>query len=547
MKIRSEDELLDPQVRQRIIQEIQAGENTSRKAEAFKRYEVLKDRVKKYILINLEQELDPQTVQDMQSRISNINLYKKVVSKKARVYKNAPVREAREGTDQAQLDKLIDKTQMNVKMKKTNRYLEAFNNADVFVRPIKDSLTGKWYYRVDPMGPHQYDVVEDANDPERAMGYIFSPYEAQVLVDDDPQDRRGTGLQPNFRDGNNKQESIADSPGDQKKEFIWWGTKYHFTMDESGQMINGNGVRLSPIPTQEELTTILNPIQHLPVASLARDRDGSFWALGGEDLIEGTILVNTVISDILFIAKLHGTGLFYFFGKGVPSTYKVGPNQGVTLDVGEDDPTPQIGFANANPQLQEMKGLIEQFVAMLLTTNDLEPGAVQGKLEGSTMTSGVQELIVKSEPINSVEDDQEIFRVEEPEVSTIAAKWHNLYFDRDLLRDDFKELGKMPDKVDYVMKFGALQHFTTEMDKLTVIEKRMALGLDDLVGAIMIDNPDMSEKEAEKKVAELLERKLKRQEKALTNMINEEVGDDGDGDGDEDENADKEEQDQLQD
>ena len=515
MKMTNEEMILDKNFRLSLIEEIEGPENRQRKLEAFKRYEILKDRIKKYILQNLMEELDADTVKDMQSRIATVNIYKKVVGKKARVYRTAPKRVATEGTDQEQLDKFAAAINLNVSMKKANRYLEAMLNTDVFVRPIKDVTqtteqgAPKWKYRIDPMAPHSYDAIEDANDPERAMGYIFSPFHAlPPNVNDNPQNRERNGLVSNFRDGDQKDQAIADSPADKKKEYVWWGNKFHLTFDEEGTIVANK--------TPQDA---LNPIGVLPVASLAKDRDGSFWALGGEDLIEGSILINTILSDIYFIAKMHGTGLFYLFGKGVPKSYKVGANQAITLDVQEGDPTPTIGFANANPQLEEHARLVEQYLAILLTTNDLEPGSVQGELSGTSAASGVQEMIIKAEPMGSVEDDQEIFRDAEPEVVNICAKWHNLYLDKGLLIDDLARLGKMPDKIEYAIKFGAVAQFINEKEKLDVIEKRLELELDDMIDALILDNPDLSTDEAKKIVEEREREKLKKAKEAMAQMI----------------------------
>ena len=104
MKFVNEEMILNKEARLLLIKEIDGPENRNRKLEIKKRYEILKDRIKKYILENLLEELDPATVKDMQSRIATINLYKKVVGKKARVYRTAPKRLAGEGTDQEQLD-----------------------------------------------------------------------------------------------------------------------------------------------------------------------------------------------------------------------------------------------------------------------------------------------------------------------------------------------------------------------------------------------------------------------------------------------------------
>ena len=522
MELFKEQDILDKKVRLRLIEEIEGPENKSRKMESLKRYEILKDRIKKYILQNLMKELDPETVQDMESRIATVNIYKKVIGKKARVYKTAPKRQAMEGTDQDQLDMLIDKVKLNVSMKKANKYLEAMLNTDVFVRPIKNvhELTDQgnptWEYRVDPLAPHNYDVIEDANDNERAMGYLLSNFDTGTGVQGNEtgeRDSSGT-ITSNFRDGDNKDQTIADSPNDKDKEYVWWGHTYHVTFNADGDII-----------ADRSGDNNLNPIKQMPFVSLAKERDGSFWALGGDDLIEGSILINTILSDIYYIAKMHGTGLFYLFGKGVPKTHKVGPNQAITMNVEEGDPIPTIGFANANPQLSDHRELVEQYLAMLLTTNDLEPGSVQGSLSATSATSGVQEMIIKAEPMGSVENDQELFKDAEPEIVNIVGKWHNLYFDKGLLTRKLTAIGKLPAEIDYTIKFGAIQQFMNEKEKLEVIKSRLELKLDTIIDAMILDNPDLSRQDAELKLTEDLKFRTEQAATAMANMIEE--GSDG--------------------
>jgi hypothetical protein len=352
------------------------------------------------------------------------------------------------------------------------------------------------------------------------MGYILSHFssstsQAHGTYDNDT--RSETGAQSSFRDGDGKDQVIADSPNDKSLEYVWWGDKYHITFDSKGEII--------PEKSGDDL---LNPIGRLPIVSLAKDRDGSFWALGGEDLVEGSILINTILTDIYYIAKMHGTGLFYLFGKGVPKNIKVGPNQGISLEVGEDDPTPTIGFANANPQLSDHKDLIEQYLAILLSTNDIEPGSVSGELNAASAASGIQEIIMKSEPVGSVENDQEIFKNAEPEIVKIARDWHNLYLQKGLLVERLAKLGKI-DSAEYSIKFGAIQQFINEKEKLEVIEKRLGLKLDDMIDALILDNPDLSRDEAKKLLEERERERVKSAATDLANQISEDGKDGGQG------------------
>jgi hypothetical protein len=494
MKIFNEDDILDQGIRARIIAEIELGENQTRKDESFKRYEIYKDSLKKYIRLELLKEFDESTVKEMEGRISNINLYKKTVNKKARVYQVAPNRNVTQGNEET-FKELIDFINLDTSMKKGNRYSEAFRNALVFARPYKDfKEPEKYAYELRILPPHMFDIVEDNERPEFPRVVILSEYDTD--------------------NGNGSDELIADLDEKDKKNYIFWSTKYHFTTDEKGTIIS---------------ESIENPIQTLPFVSLNKDQDGRYWSMGGEDLIDGTLLTNVLLTDLYFIAKVQGMGIFYLFGKGVPKTLKVGTNRGITMELEEGSPTPQIGFANSSPPLDSHMSLIEQYVAFLLTTNDLGVNAVSSKLDGRSAISGVQELIQNSEPMNAIEDDQECFRDTEPMVVNLITKWHNYYYDKSALIAELMEMGKLPE-FDYTIQFAVPQQYKTEDQKLGSLKIKKELGIADAVSIMLEMHPEMSEEQAIEEIRKQMERKLEASNRMLLGGEDEQEGGEGNED-----------------
>lgn len=502
MYIYNEDDLLDQGFRKTIIQEIEDSENTSRKAESHKRYEIYRDRIKKYILGNLLKELDEETVNEMQSRVATVNMYKKMVQKKARVYKDVPIRTSVMENDQDYIDSLVDLLNLNTTMKKVNRYTEAFRNCAVYVKPYIDhNKDEKWSYMLEVLAPHQFDVIEDGDNPSLVRAVILSTYEDSTTEHGyyNENTRNTTQLAPNYRDGDGKHQTIADS--DKKKEYIFWSKNYHFTCDVKGNII-----------TQDNIEgDVKNPIGRLPFVFFSKDQDDSFWSVGGEDIIEGSILINTLLTDLYFISKIQGSGLFYMFGKNVPKTYKIGPNRAITMEVEEGDPSPQIGFASSSPPLQDHMSMVEQYVAFLLSTNDLGVNSIQGKLDANGAASGIQEIIQNSEPMTAIEDEQEQYRDKEPEVLQIANAWQQAYMDTQTgLTAAFKDIGAT-DEVIYSIKFEKPKHFASEIERLDAVAKKIDQGIYNKIDAMIDDNPDLTREEA-------LELLLKKSEENLQLM-----------------------------
>lgn len=525
MQIFNENQLLDQNFRLSVIQEIEGQENLKRKEESFKRWEVLKDRAKKYIIDMLLNEMDEETVREMEGRASNINLFKKVISKKARVYKTAPERTLQSGNED-QFIMMQDLINLNSTMKKTNRYLEAFRNCLVFIRPYKCHDESRsdgepvYKYHVKILPPHMYDVIEDEQDNEMARAYILSDFSPKTIQTEVYSQLRGrTGSRSAFRDGDDKNQVIADSPADKdqpEKHYIFWSNSYHFTCDEKGQFV---GVA--------DESDLINQIGELPFVDLAKDRDGSYWSVGGEDLIEGSLLTNMLLTDYNFIQKIQGMGIFYMFGKNVPKKYKVGPNRGITMQVEDGDPTPQIGFASANPNLTELREGIAAQIALLLSTNDLGMNSVSVKLDGSNFQSGIQELIQHSEPLNAIEDDQQIFLDNEQDIVRIASKWHNYFLEKKLLHSDFAQHGSM-DEFNYSLSFPKPEQYQPQKQRLETYKMKKELGIADEV-LILMEDKGLSEEEAEKQILAIKERKNKKMARVLINGDRENEGDEGIG------------------
>jgi hypothetical protein len=512
MKLINEEQLLDENFRKLVLKEINGEENKERKKEARIRYDIFKDGTRKYVVERMKEELTAETFREVKHRTANISILRKIVDKKSMVYRHGALREANEHPKQdeyqAALDFYSDELNHNTKMKKVNKYLELQKNCAYFVAPYLNTKTGKHNLRSQVLSPYAYDVIPDAQNPEIPRVYVFS-YFSPNSTPSRASEPNQSGMRPeeqrknavlNFRQGDGVDQIIADSPADQNEgmNYIWWSDTYHFTTNSKGEVLPG---------MQDE--TLLNPIGKMPIVNFAKDQDASFWAIGGDDLVSGAILINQLLTDMYFIAKLQGQGIFYLIGPKVPKTLKVGPSDAILMEVKEGDPPVQVGFASSSPPLGDHMSMIEQYVALLLSTNNLEPGTVRGELSATTAASGIQEIIRMSENIDDIEDQREVYRDTEPEIFDIVVKWHNLYLDRGVLAEDNAELGSIPEDAEFSLKFPAPVMFQTEKEKLEVIDKRRSLNLDSMIDSVMRDNTDLSREDAEAKLLQILEDKLK--------------------------------------
>jgi hypothetical protein len=502
MIIKSEDQILDPAVRKRIIQDIEGQENRSRKNEMYKRYQCYKDRTDVYVLALLLRQFDRDTVEEMRYALSNLGISRKVVDKLARVYKYGVERDLYIAGKEQEDETLIEAARLlkvDQTLKKTNRFFKLFKNTALYIRPMDGTI------KLSPLAPYLYDVIEYEDNREKAMCYVLSNYSPTtgggitqgLAVLPGTDGRAGQTVGSNtFGDGID--QTIADRPEDENLgKYTWWSDSYHFVTNSKGAIVAG--------PEDAR-----NPIEEMPFVNYAEDQDGSFWAQGGNDLTDGAILINSMITNINHIGIVQGYGQLVMTGKDLPKQVKVGPNKAIRLTHEGEDPVPTFRFESANPPLDQLRALVEMYVALLLTTNNLSTSGVASNLSGSqAFPSGIAMLIDKAESMEDVEDQRQVFQDNEPLVWRKVAKWHTLLKSRDELSSELKAL-TFPDDFDVKATFGDPKPIETERERLETLRLKKELGIISALDLIKQEYPQLTDEQAEEKLAEILEENMKR-------------------------------------
>ena len=529
MRIKIESEILDAAKRKLIIEEIEGRENLNRKYQAYKRYQCYKDKTSHYVVDLLLRQFDQDTVEEMRYALSNISIVKKVIDKLARVYSNGVVREI-SGDEEAtkRLKTLEKRLDVNTAVKKANRFLKLEKNVDLFVKPcpVYDVNGGvKWTAKLEAYLPYLYDVVEDYYDRTKAMVVILSDYQppSTSLANMDgkrspiaPAVDLGISASPA---ANGKDETIADSAADQrqsdcnKKTYIFWSKNYHFTCDSSGEIIR-----------DENNEKNLNPLKVFNHINFSIDQDGAFWAEGGDDLIDGAILINALITHTMHVGTVQGYGQFYMTGENLPRSIKVGPTKAIIAEYKKDEQAkPEMGFLNANPQLDSLRGLIEMYIALYLTTNNLSTSGVSTQLSGGqALPSGIALILDKAESLEDIQDQRQVFIDKEPDMWEAINQILSVYGDQHLV-EELKGLELPKDfKNNLTIKFHDPSPIMSEAEKLGNMKLRQELGIDTIISLMMKDDPSLTEEQAEEKLKKLVEQKLK--EKMLEQQAQQEMG-----------------------
>lgn len=502
MKI-TEEMLLDQDVRKKLIDGWKTQSNKERKRDAFKAYECLKDKTITYVLELIQTQFSAETVFEMQHALTNISILRKVIDKLARVYVNGATREI-PGDESASrnLEAAEQYLKIDERMAKCNRYFRTFMNVLAHPKPVEND-EGRFDIEVEIKPPFLYDVVEDNKDPERPLAIVLSDYVPErftlFTLGDPAVALRGRGNSAVNTVRQVDPPALPSVSAQDDKEYVWWTKNLHFTTNGKGEIISDPG-------------RIDNPIGALPFVNFAGEQDGSFWAEGGSDLVDTGIKINAQLSNMIHIGVSQGHGQLYMTGKNLPKSVKVGPNHCVQLEFEEGEPVPTIGYLNANPQIAELRSNVEMLVALMLSTNNLSTSGFSINLSGGKdFASGIAMMIDKSESVEDVQKQAQIFVDREPIVWELVRKWHELYSSARLLTDAAAALKIPQNVIDMQVKFPSPKPIMSEKEMLEIIEKRKDLGLNTMAELIMRDDPSIrTQEDAEAKLAKIEEEKQAR-------------------------------------
>lgn len=512
MKFTSEEQVLDEEFRRAVIEEmIDSRENIARKQEALRRHEIYRDKNLKWVVKEIEKEgFKATTVAQMKNRAANISIARKIINKLSQTYVGGVDREAADKGSQESIDMLADELDVDTRLKKSDRYRQLFRNCLIGVVPILSTRetegdAKKYELCVKVLASWEYDVIEDPYDRTSPKVVILTDFlerdadqPAYSLAGSQGRRLRELG---SSQDGDGKDQLIADAPadagrgakygGNPDRQFIFWTDKYHVTCTADGKKVPNTGEPKD-----------VNPINRLPWINISTDQDGQYWAQGGDDVIEGSVLVNKKLTDINFICFVQGWGQLVIAGKNVPNKIVGGPDNAFVFEMNDGDPQPQVYFATSNPPIEAWLEAVRTFLAMLLTTNDLSVRNIAAKLDAENAASGIAMMIENSEVVSEMKDTQKLYQDKEPELWEIIRLWHELYASKDALIKKLQEVKTFKD-ANVKLRFHSVKPPISKKEELEEMKAANDLGIRTLLDLVKQDNPDLTEEQAKQKVAEL--------------------------------------------
>ena len=477
--------ILDIRERKRIIDEILSEENKRRKEESYKRYEIWKSKHGKYILDALNREFSKETVKNMRT-VTSVNIVRRIVNAKSSIYRHEPKRTFVNASEETAnyLNELYKEAYANLKLKKSNKIYNLEDQAALQIVPKDGRLQFMAYY------PHNYDVVPDEMNPEKAAVYVLSAYDKMVQLS---QLDNLTSKSAGYLYGNQRRtqdyvnQQIAD-PDDYKLKnlrMVWWSDEFHFTTNGKGEYIDPDtGLEVADLPADK----LLNPIQINTFIDIAVDKDFEFWVDSESTLVQFCIELGVMLSDTSNINRLQGYSQAIIKSVEKPQDMQVGPHSVIhlPLDPTRSELSPDFQFVSPSPDLQSSLALLNTFINLYLSAEGLDSKVINTDGASKTYASGLERLLAMVEKFEASQDDFDLYKMIEKKAFKILIAWNNYLVGRTLDQGGVEmELQAIPEDVVLDIEFAAPQAIQTKKETEESVKLHLDMGLMSKKMAIM--------------------------------------------------------------
>jgi hypothetical protein len=158
--------------------------------------------------------------------------------------------------------------------------------------------------------------------------------------------------------------------------------------------------------------------------------------------------------------------------------------------------------------LAQYKDLLMELLALLLTTNNMDPGSIGGQKSGAqTFTSGFHALLSMADSLEAVESDKPVMLDAEREIWEKVVLWHNWMFDTNQLEPEARALGKFSESFDVSIQFADIKPLESEDERIARVKGLMDMGLLTRMDALKKLQPDLTDEQAAAKLQAIDEEK----------------------------------------
>lgn len=466
--------------RAKLAQSIESDPNKARKQWSQIQFEVQSGRIQQYVKENLEGQYDVASVREMPI-VSSLNIQKRIVSKKATIYKKPPQRKFTNVTDEQaeRLNDIYRDMKLNQKLNQSNK---GFIYQDQSIGMIVPK-NGKLICRVFKM--HQIDAIPNDIDPETAAGFIISVFDRenyQQLYQDKKQKdvatgRRGRSVRSHASPIDGVTSEVANEMQFKRyvERYVVWTPEYNYIQNGLGELLDPETMQ----PSSD--VDIVSPLAQqgiMPFFEAAREKDFEYFVRASNSLTDFTVEFNARMTDESNNIKMNGyaVGILKAPSDIQPENQVIGAAMLLRLKTdGTESGEVDFSFASPNSNIGEISQANDKFLNYFITSEGLGADAINASGQQEKAASGLDRFIQGLEKVQAHQDDYEVYRDVEAQIYNIIKAW--LIALNGSTNLDRKYQMILPEDSEIIVEFDKPEMVLTPSEKLDKFERELDLGL----------------------------------------------------------------------
>lgn len=462
----------------KLVAETELAENHGRKKEAYKSFQCYEGSLRYYVVDRLK-EMYPQTYSMFQ--VSDYSVLKKIVDKKAKAYKESPIRKLKTDEETRLYQEIVEKFSLNEAMKKVDKYFNQHKYCllSVFFERTPDYIGNiQEVFKFIPLAPYEFDAkFTEMGELE----CVILSYPDEQIVSGPETDSYNSQIAGNINDR-----------GAETKVYGVWTVKNHWVVQ--GRKNNDGKWEFSLI-FNEKNPSNLNPYGVLPFIYLPMDFVADYPV--ASPLQYQTVELNAEMSTYYTSGTMQIGTLVLKYPSSQPIESVVnGLFTGMKLPQSENPDAPDTDAQYIAPS-PNMSGHREAIITHMAAILD-EQGINSNQLikPNEDFTSGFDRLLASADVQDIIEDNQGYYRKVEQRVYEIIRLIHKNFLKRDIFKTD-----------QIVVHYRKPKVMISDTEKLANIEKMDQLGLILPWEKFMLIDPNLSEEDAMAKYQKILAEK----------------------------------------
>jgi len=459
----------------KFIAESELSENHQRKKEAYKSFKCYEGDLRYYVLDRLK-EMYPETHSMFQ--VSDYSVLKKIVDKKAKAYKESPLRKLDTEEETRIYQNLVSKFSLNEAMKKIDKYYNQHKYCllSVFFERSPDYLGNiQEVFKFIPLAPYEFDAKFTE------MG------ELECVILSYPDQQIVTG--PATDSYNSEIAGDINDRGAQVKVYAVWTAKNHWVV-QAQKATDGSWNYY--IANNEKNPSNLNPYGVLPFVYLPMDFIADYPV--NSPLQYQTVELNAEMSTYYTSGTMQiGTLVLKYPSSQAIESVVNGLFTGMKLPQSEnpDSPPTEADYIAPSPNMSGHREAIITHMAAILDEQGINSNLIIKP--GEDFASGFDRLLASADVQDIIEDNQGYYRKVEQKVYEIVRLIYKNFLKKDIFKTDELKVHYRKPRV-----------MISDTEKLANIEKMDQLGLVLPWEKFMLMDPNLSEEEAREKYVKII-------------------------------------------